>query len=63
MKEEFNFGGQKPLQLCWACADLGIKPAMTNAVTSFLEKSQQRKVSKKRSKEQMRELGANKNKR
>ena len=46
MKEEFKCGGQKPLQLCQARADLGIKPPTTNAATSFVEKSKHDKVTK-----------------
>ena len=63
MKEEFNCGGQQPLQLCRACCDLRIKPPMTNANTSFVERSNQKKVAKKRSKSQIRDLVSISNKR
>ena len=61
MKEEFNCGGREPLQLCWACADLGIKSAMTNTATSFLEESATQSI-QKRLKQKMRDLGAKKSK-
>jgi len=50
MKRLFDCGGQQPLRLCAPCAELEIKPLMTNAnaATSFVEKKQQRKASKKR---------------
>ena len=50
VKKLFDCGGQQPLRLCAPCAELEIKPLMTNAnaATSFVEKKQQRKASKKR---------------
>ena len=62
MKENFYYGGWQPLKLCRACADLDIKPPMKNLTTSFVEKSKQHKIIKKRSKNQIRELVSNKRK-
>ncbi|EJK58697.1 hypothetical protein THAOC_21155 [Thalassiosira oceanica] len=47
MKKVFDCGGQQPLRLCASCAELEIKPPMTNAATSFVEKKKQRKATKK----------------
>ena len=48
MKKVFDCGGQQPLRLCASCAELKIKPPMTNAATSFVKKKQQNKAAKKR---------------
>lgn len=49
VKKLFDCGGQQPLRLCASCAELEIKPPpMTNTATSFVEKKQQRKATKKR---------------
>ncbi|EJK48997.1 hypothetical protein THAOC_32166 [Thalassiosira oceanica] len=60
MKKVFDCGGQQPLRLCASCAELEIKPPMTNAATSFVEKKKQRKATKKSRAEMFQAIGGKK---
>ncbi|EJK61361.1 hypothetical protein THAOC_18166, partial [Thalassiosira oceanica] len=60
MKKVFDCGGQQPLRLCASCAELKIKPPMTNAATSFVEKKKQRKATKKRRAKMFQAIGGKK---
>ena len=50
------------MRLCTSCAELGIKPPMTNAATSFVEKTTQRKATKRRQARLFQAMGAKKRK-
>ena len=53
---------KQPLRLCASCVELEIKPPMTNAATSFVEKKKQRKATKKRRAERLKAIGGKKTK-
>ena len=50
------------MRLCKSCAELEIKPPMTNAATNFVEKTKQQKAAKKRQSSLLQDMGAKKRK-